>query len=375
MSGTVSRQSLRRYALYFLAWTINGLFSFSRDVARRLYWHETSPWRDVFYSWMVGTYLCAAFTPLLLWLGDRWPIERHNWPKRTALHLLFATGYSVAELALEAVVFIQLGIPASLPRSSFWHAYPVLLVVGFHGNIITYLIVLGIQSGARYYRRYQEREQQALRLELRASELQSQLIRAQLSALKMQLQPHFLFNTLNAIMVLVRQHKGPEAEEMLTRLGDLLRCVLEDVETQEVPLERELEYLRLYLAIEQVRFQDRLTIQIVADPETLDAAVPHMGLQPIVENALRHGIGRDSGGPGGRPAGAPGNRRWSGTDANGSRRLPGHRTRQYPGPSPAALRGRGETDSGKRQAGRGGRHHASAVSPCAGNTGNEIVCV
>jgi len=110
----------------------------------------------------------------------------------------------------------------------------------------------------------------------------------------MQLQPHFLFNTLNAIVVLVRQQKGPQAEEMLARLSDLLRSVLDDVESHQVALSRELEYVRLYLSIEQVRFRDRLSVEISADPELLDAAVPHMGLQPIVENAVRHGIGRSA---------------------------------------------------------------------------------
>jgi LytS/YehU family sensor histidine kinase len=110
----------------------------------------------------------------------------------------------------------------------------------------------------------------------------------------MQLQPHFLFNTLNAIMVLVRQQKGLQAEEMLAHLSDLLRCVLEDVEAQEVSLRRELEYLQLYLSIEQVRFLDRLRTEISADPAILDAAVPQMALQPIVENAIRHGLGKSS---------------------------------------------------------------------------------
>jgi LytS/YehU family sensor histidine kinase len=113
----------------------------------------------------------------------------------------------------------------------------------------------------------------------------------------MQLQPHFLFNTLNAIVVLVRQDKEAQAERALNRLSDLLRAVLVDIEAQEVPLHRELAYLRLYLAIEQMRFPDRLQVRFDVDPSVLRASVPHMALQPLVENAVRHGSApRASGG-------------------------------------------------------------------------------
>jgi CheY-like chemotaxis protein len=179
-------------------------------------------------------------------------------------------------------------------QNSFPSAFPVLMLFGFHAFVIVYWLVLGLQSGLSYYGKYQERAQHALRLELRASELKGQMVNAQLSALKMQLQPHFLFNTLNAIVVLVRQQKGQEAEETLGRFSDLLRCVLSDIDAQEVPLSRELEYLRLYLAIEQVRFSDRLRVALHVDSTVLEATVPHMSLQLIVENALRHGIGRSA---------------------------------------------------------------------------------
>ena len=280
-----SRGKLQRYLAFFFAWTVFGLFNFSRELTRRLYWHEPTHWRETLASWMVGVYIIAALTPVVLWLGRRWPVARNNWRLRVPLHLALCIVFSAVELALETVVFIQLGLLETVMKHSFLIGFPVLVVAGFHENIITYWGLLGIQSGFRYYRGFQERE-------LHASELKAQLVRAQLSALKMQLQPHFLFNTLNAIMVLVRQQRGRQAEEMLARLSDLLRCVLEDVEAQQISLRRELEYLRLYLSIEQVRFQDRLGIEISADDDALDAAVPHMGLQPIVENAVRHGIGR-----------------------------------------------------------------------------------
>jgi two-component system, LytTR family, sensor kinase len=292
MGNTVTR-GLRRYALYVLVWTGIGLFFFSQAIAQKFVSREPTPWWHYLVSWMVGVNLWAILTPGLLWLGNRFAIERRNWLRRTALHLLFSIGISLGQLAVESAILYRLGVFPSV-MIGFVPTFNFLLILAFHQGIVTYFTVLGIQYGFRYYRQYREREQQALRLELHTSELETQLVNAQLSALKMQLQPHFLFNTLNAIMVLVRQQKGLQAEEMLAHLSDLLRCVLEDVEAQEVSLRRELEYLHLYLSIEQVRFPDRLGIEISADPAILDAAVPQMGLQPIVENAIRHGIGKSS---------------------------------------------------------------------------------
>ena len=145
-----------------------------------------------------------------------------------------------------------------------------------------YALLLLLHHSVNYYKRFREGE-------LRASHLETRLARAQLQALKMQLHPHFLFNTLHSISALV--HKDPEAaDRMIARLGDFLRLTLENSGAQEVTLEKELAFLRCYLEIERIRFHDRLTTRVDVDPRALDSLVPNLILQPIVENAIRHGV-------------------------------------------------------------------------------------
>jgi len=284
---------VRPYVVLFGVWTFFGLFMFSQGIAQKVLSRDPHPAWQHLTSWMVGVWLWCLLTPVLLWLGRRVPIDRKPYWRAVVFHLALSVVVSFGQLAVESVILRAVRVFPDI-MSSYPATLIFLLIIGFHQGILTYWIILGCQFAYDWYRRYQERRQAALRLELHASQLQSQLAQANLSALKMQLHPHFLFNTLNTIMVLVRQQKGRDAEEMLSRLSDLLRCVLEDVEAQEVRLSRELEYLQLYLSIEQVRFQDRLHVDVAADPEVLDAALPHMALQPIVENAIRHGIGRSS---------------------------------------------------------------------------------
>jgi len=240
---------------------------------------------------MAGMYVCAALTPALLWLGNRWPLERrliYAW-----LHLCFSVVFSIGATAIETPILMLLGVfPAAAPPPSVAAGLRIMLSFGIQGGAIRYWAVIALQAVYRSHQNAKSREREAFELKVQASELAQQLAAAQLSTLKMQLQPHFLFNTLGAITVLIQQQKTADAEAMVARLGDLLRLSLDDVDAQEVSLWRELEFLRLYLSIEEVRFKDRLIVRIAADEGLSDALVPHMVLQPLVENAVRHGLGQ-----------------------------------------------------------------------------------
>jgi signal transduction histidine kinase len=286
-----ARRRVRLIAGIWLAWTIVGLVYITQDSVPRLYRGEAVAWKYVFVGWMAGMYVCAALTPAVLWAGNRWPIERRF--ASAPWHVGFSVVFSVLATAFEVPLLLLLGVfPSSTPPPSIAAGVAVMLSFGIQGGVIRYWAVIALQAVYRSQKDAKSREREAFELRVQASELAQQLAAAQLSALKMQLQPHFLFNTLGAIIVLIQQQKTAQAEAMVAKLGDLLRLTLEDVETQEVPLWRELEFLRLYLAIEQVRFEDRLRVHIAPAPELSEILVPHMVLQPIVENAVRHGLGQ-----------------------------------------------------------------------------------
>ncbi|HEU4934944.1 MAG TPA: histidine kinase [Vicinamibacterales bacterium] len=282
---------IRLFAGIWLAWTIAGLFYISQDSVPRLYRGQAVPWKYVFVGWMTGMYVCAALTPALLWLGNRWPVERRV--AHSGLHLCFSVVFSILATVIEVPLLLVLGVfPAATPPPSIVAGARVMLSFGIQGGVLRYWAVIALQAVYRSQKNAKIRERESVDLRVQTSELAQQLATAQLSALKMQLQPHFLFNTLGAITVLIQQQKTAQAETMVARLSDLLRLTLEDVEAQEVPLWRELEFLGLYLSIEQVRFEDRLRVRITAAPAVSDILVPHMVLQPIVENAVRHGLGQ-----------------------------------------------------------------------------------
>jgi two-component system LytT family sensor kinase len=161
-------------------------------------------------------------------------------------------------------------------------------------DLMVYFAVVAAGFARDYFRRYQSRREEAARLQAQAAELHAQLAEARLAALRTQLDPHFLFNTLHAISTLVeRDPRG--VRRMIARLSELLRSSLEEGNEQEVPLEKELALLNRYLEIMQIRFQGRLEVDIRVDGAVMDALVPTLILQPLVENAVKHGVSKVAG--------------------------------------------------------------------------------
>lgn len=285
-ASAIAKNRWLKWAIIVGFWMFFGILNGTQlFVGVRLEGFPISFWR-AFGTDFLGWLIWIPATAIVLALGRRFPVERETWWRVLPVHLVSSLLISTAHFAFVTVLYRAL-LPFGAPRrpQPFLEMFSGRAISQVHLDLLIYGAIIGVSYAVSYYFRYRERE-------FRASQLETQLAHAQLQTLKMQLHPHFLFNTLNGIAGLVRDNRNKAAVDMLAGLSDLLRNTLENAGKQEVPLKEELEFLELYLDIQQMRFSDRLKVEMHVEPEVLDALVPNLILQPLVENAIRHGISR-----------------------------------------------------------------------------------
>lgn len=284
MRRLISRTTAVHAGLLLAVWTFYGLLS----AWQAHYWYSFTKtpmgWNEAIRYEVTYAWLWAAFTPLILWVARRHRIERHHWPRRLLIHVLVMS----AIIAITKTVYDAIAMPPTSAFHSFtWERLFRSIEYTFDTGTLLYWMIVLVEHAIVYYQRYQ----QGLTC---ASQLQTQLVQAQLHALKMQLHPHFLFNTLHTIAALVQE--DPElAERTIARLSELLRLFLANSSVHEVPLSEELRILELYLEIERTRFEERFAVHYDVPENLSEAMVPNLVLQPLVENAIRHGVGRNAG--------------------------------------------------------------------------------
>jgi two-component system, LytTR family, sensor kinase len=280
---------LRKQLALAAAWSVPGVIAAFQTHLLAVYTGDDLDFPGPFLWRFLPWQIWAVATPLIIALYRRFPVRKSSWWKSLPIHL--ATNMIVGALDITASFFLGVWlVPAYFEGGELPLIFTAMLLKGSVLEGFIYWGVIAIYLATEYQQRYRETL-------LARAQMEARLVEAQLDALQMQLHPHFLFNTLNAISVLVRKGDGAGAIKMLGGLSDLLRRSLSRVRLQHVSLGEELEFLERYLDIETVRFPDRLKVQIDADPSIRQAKVPNMILQPIVENALKHGLApRASGG-------------------------------------------------------------------------------
>lgn len=289
------------WALSFGIWTLVALAASVSVYALWLSRGYPMAFVSVLYSEFSQVLTYAPLTPFVLALAMRFPIQKGNWVRRSLLHLLFAVIFSIAHVLLRGLSpYAAWDAKTTRFVSVFWNSQAHIFEIKWlmFKNLIllnivddttgTYIPIVLVAHALSYYRSFRDREVHSAKLEM-------QLAKSHLESLKSHLQPHFLFNTMHSISALMLTDVQA-ADRMMARLSDLLRMSLESSGIQMTCLSRELEFLAGYLEIEKIRFEERLTVVLDIAPETLDAQVPSLLLQPLVENAVRHGIARLSSG-------------------------------------------------------------------------------
>jgi signal transduction histidine kinase len=270
-----------RIVVYIFFWTLLGFLNVSQTYFMRTTLGRPFDFWEALVYGLTDWYIWAALAPVVWFLGRWFPLEQGRWVRHLPLHVVFSFICAFVTTLLFYPVMSFMSAHMEVPQP-LWKRLEFSFMREVHLYLWVYWAILGVGHAIDYYRRFRERE-------LSAAQLEARLAEAQLQVLKMQLDPHFLFNTLHAVTALV--HKSPDsAEVMLARLSEMLRMSLEASNTHEVPLRDELQMLEPYLEIQRIRFGNRLSVEVKIDSETANALVPNLILQPLVENAIRYGI-------------------------------------------------------------------------------------
>jgi signal transduction histidine kinase len=262
-------------------WTALGLLSAASAAMTFRQIGRPVPWEPIVTSRLSDWYTCAMYTPLFIWLARRWPLEGRWWLTRVPAWLLVTSVAVPIKYALYRAMVIA-WVPSQPVRP-----LGETVTSNFIPESMAFWATIAVIYAVEHYDGIRQREIQSVRLK-------GELAEARLEALGAQLHPHFLFNTLQGISTLIHRDAGA-ADRMLARLSDLLRRTLARPGRPEVPLTEELEVLDHYIEIQRVRFQDRLVVHHAIPPALANALVPRFILQPLVENAIQHGIARRAG--------------------------------------------------------------------------------
>ena len=275
------RHPVVRWPLWFAVWTIVGLSFAGQFYLATAQAGAAVTWRQALSGAPGDWYVFALLSAPAVLLARRFPIGWERWGRSLVVHIIGSVLFSAGFILIRAAVAEWQGWAAGRP-ANYGETFGVLLIKTWHFNILIYWVIVVLLHAIAYYRESQERARRAL-------ELEKHLTEARLMALQMQLNPHFLFNALNGIAGLMHRDVNT-ADRMLMRLAELLRLTLEKTGAQQTTLRSEMSLLERYLEIERLRFGDRLTVQFNLPPDTFDARIPTLLLQPFVENSIKHGL-------------------------------------------------------------------------------------
>lgn len=271
-------RTVRRTAAWLILWTLIGVFFATQMIASSHFFRgQATPWSQVIFPALLLAYYCGLYSHLIKAIVRRFPLYRGSWVKALLLHSIAAVVFAAAYVAFANTVLQE-----GRMEMGWWDRFWMLLASFFHMQLMIYLGIAAVCQIVEFQKWARARDRQS-------AELKIQLANAQLNQLKSQLHPHFLFNTLNTITAFV--HDDPDsAVKVISMLSELLRTVLDNKEAQTASFAQELEFIRKYMEIQQIRFGTRLKYREEIPRNLMPLPIPVLLLQPLVENAVQHGV-------------------------------------------------------------------------------------